>query len=660
MEKSCLRAMVVGVLVVASGGLGAAIPIAAEKNLVVNGGFEEGVKGWRMPSGSHYHVEQGVGRDGSAALVFACDAVPKFTFPRQWISRVRPGRAYRLGGWLKVESLTQTVKDLKYMISFDWYAADRRLGGQRAFEVVDNAVGDMGGWQRFEGTTRYLEPDMVRGELMVLGGRGAYGRILFDDFWMEELPYDPVGKLVTSAYRDRAADGRVRLVAELRVNVSETPLDRLSPTFAYTDATGRKRRVKPSAFDAERADVELSVADLLPGTSPIEFELKDDAGKTLGTSSVAFTRESRSVPRKVAIDAHGRCLVDGRPFFPFGMYTKPLTREELDVYCEAPFNTIENYTLLDTPQLDMIHAKGLKLLYCIGAYYYNYGHNPKRFKSDADAADFVAGVVRKHKDHPALLGWYCCDEMSISFIPKIEERYEMLKALDPEHPVWIVLDRPQNIRRYIRCFDAVGSDPYPIGAMGADYNRTEMTGEWTATTKEQTYGLKPVWEVPQAMSWGWYRAPEQGREYRYPTEREFRNMTWQSVAAGANGLVYYCFHTMRRVLPGDAYKAEWNKVLTVSREIVPFFDVFLSVDPHDETSGAPKGVFVRNWNYRGEEWVLVVNGTNRPKEVSLGLGRAYASGSVAFGEALKAEGSSLSGTLSPLGISFMKLKEKSK
>ena len=634
------------------------IPIPAERNLVRNGGFEEGSEGWRMPSAGHYRIESGVGRGGSAALVFDCDAVPPFSFPRQWISGVRAGRAYRFGGWMKVERLTQTVKDLKYMISFDWYAADRRLAGQRAFEVVDNAVGDTGGWIRFEGTSRYLEPEIARAELLVLGGRGAYGRILFDDFWMEELPYEPVGHLVTSAYRDTAADGRVRLVVELRVNLGETPLETLVPEFVYVGADGEKRRVKPDRFDATSAEVELDVASLAVGTVPLGFELKDRTGKSLGRRAIRFTHEERHVARKVEIDAHGRCLVDGKPFFPYGMYTKPMTQEELDVYCEAPFNALENYTLLDTPQLDMIHAKGLKLLYCIGAYYYNYGHNPKRFKDDADAAAFVTGVIEKHRDHPALLGWYCCDEMPISFIPTIEERYRLVKRLDPEHPVWIVLDRPQNVRRYIRCFDAIGSDPYPIGAIGADCNRTEMTGEWTATTKEQTFGLKPVWEVPQAMNWGWYRTPDPEREYRYPTEQELRNMTWQSVAAGANGLIYYCFHTMRRLLPGDGYKAEWKKVLAVSREFVPFFDVFLSVDPHDGLAGAPKGVFTRNWNFRGEEWALVVNGTNAPKDVALALGRRYVSASAAFGDALRLDGKTLSGVLPPLGISFMKLKRE--
>ena len=49
------------VLVLASGLASGEIPIPAERNLVRNGGFEEGSEGWRMPSAGHYRIESAAG-----------------------------------------------------------------------------------------------------------------------------------------------------------------------------------------------------------------------------------------------------------------------------------------------------------------------------------------------------------------------------------------------------------------------------------------------------------------------------------------------------------------------------------------------------------------------------------------------------------------------
>lgn len=636
-----------------------ALTSLAGTNLVVNGGFEAGADGWRLPSEGHYRVEPAMGRGGSAALVFEAKDVPPFRYPVQEIRGFRPGRAYRLGGWIKIDQLEQTVKDLPHMITFDWASADgRRLGGARAFQVLDNDVSATGGWLKFDGTSRYLDADTASLKMMVLAGRGVVGRMRFDEIFVEELPYEPVGAICSSAYRDAASEGRVRIVVQLRINEAEIPRERLRPTFAFLTASGERRVHAVPALADGRAELEIDVSELAFDTHPIEFELKDADGNSLGARSLAFTREREPRSRAVRIDRHGRCLVDGRPFFPFGMYTKKMDAVELDAYCEAPFNMLVNYTLLDKDQLDLIAGRGLKVLYGIGAYYYNYGSDQARFKSEDEADAFVADIICRHRGHPALLGWYTCDEMPMSFIPALERRYRLCKALDPDHPAWIVLDRPVNVGQYLGCFDVVGSDPYPVGGMGENAHLS-LTGEWTELTKAQTLGMKPVWEVPQAMNWGWYRTPDTGQSYRYPTEDELRNMTWQCVAAGANGIVYYCFHTMRRVLSADALRTEWNKVLTVSREFAPFLGVFLSAEAHDALKDAPKGVFVRNWRVGDEEWALAVNGREEPQPVALGLSGAYGSAQLAFGEPLSLVSENrLVGGLRPRGISFMRLKVK--
>ena len=99
------------------------------------------------------------------------------------------------------------------------------------------------------------------------------------------------------------------------------------------------------------------------------------------------------------------------------------------------------------------------------------------------------------------------------------------------------MDLPRGDRPF--AYDArVGTDPYPIPS--APIGNVAL---WTRTTDDEVMGLKPIWQVPQAFAWADCRGPDSKND-RFPTREEMLNMTWQCVANGANGIVYWCYRLL--------------------------------------------------------------------------------------------------------------------
>ena len=82
-----------------------------------------------------------------------------------------------------------------------------------------------------------------------------------------------------------------------------------------------------------------------------------------GEAAVRFVRLAKPVPRKVAFDRRGRTIVDGKPFFPLGMFSAKVDKEMLDIYAEGPFNCLMPYVRPGKAEFDLCHEKGLRVIF---------------------------------------------------------------------------------------------------------------------------------------------------------------------------------------------------------------------------------------------------------------------------------------------------------
>ena len=145
--------------------------------------------------------------------------------------------------------------------------------------------------------------------------------------------------------------------------------------------------------------------------------------------------------------------------------------------------------------------------------------------------------------------------------------------------------------------DVVGVDPYPVG----NCQKLSAVTDFCRAARAHTCGVKAMWNVPQAFDWGNYRK-KQTDPHRMPTKDELRNMNWQHLANGANGLISYSFFDVRRQTNAEA---DWQTVREVAWEIDRYVPVILS-EPGPAAT-APKDISVRTWRKDGEVWVLAVN-----------------------------------------------------
>ncbi len=570
-----------------------------------NLGFENGAAGWQLPT-ALWRVSDGEGRGGSKAIVWENADSKRYLWPRQTLS-LEVGGIYRFGAWVKVDSLKSGVSGKPTpRVSLDYANAEGKwIGADYAHPV---SKPDADGWVRYECVAGPLGADVVRGNLFGFLPRGSTGRVRFDDFSFSQEGTRRVDNLVSSAYRDTAESGPVTFVATLFVNPSKMPLDSLSPVFAFRDANGVETEVAPETFDAVHAAVTLDVSRFAAGSHPVTFILRAKAdGKELGRASCTFTRAA--VRRRVSFDRFGRTLIDGKPFFPLGMYARDVTPEALALYTNGtPYNCIMPYHMPSNNMLDACRDAGLMVVCSVKDFVYGVHAGHERFPSREASFAHIAGMVRAAKGHPATLAWYTNDESPPRQVDTLRDLKRMIHDLDLDHPVWHVTDKTLKVRPFLGAYDVIGQDPYPIGATGGS-NAIWRAAASARETREAMYDTVPMWHVPQAFNWAWDTHRARSKLHRYPTEEELISMTWQPIAAGANGLIYYAFHRICMATKGVEREECLRRAAVAAAEVKAKMPILLS-EPGPVVLSVPAGMACRTWRMAdGKVTLLAANTT---------------------------------------------------
>ncbi|MBP5320610.1 MAG: hypothetical protein J6334_06450 [Kiritimatiellae bacterium] len=594
---------------------GLAAGVLQADNLVQNSGFEsikDGVaEGWSSVA-PVYAYQEGAGRNGTAGLFFNNTDPAFYSFPGQRIA-LKPGKAYRYSIWVRTEELKGDESGAT--ICIEWSSKEGKwIGGA----YVDGVKGTTKDWVKIEGVTPTIPPEAATIRVHPYVRRGMVGKAWFDD--VEVTPYyrEPVYGLFASAYRNCASGGTVTFHASLAVDTDQYPMKDLAGTLSVTGADGKPLSIPADAarLTETEAAVTVDVAKLAMGSQTVTFRLATRDGQPVGKPvETTFTRTEKPVSRRVWIDDHQRTIVDGKPFFPLGMYWSGVSKERLDIFKQAPFNCLMPYQAPDKQGLDLCQAAGLKVIYSVKDIYSGTKWAPAPVKTEADELAWIRERVNLYANHPALLAWYINDELSLSLLKRLTARQQLMERLDGDHPTWVVLYQYDQIREYMPTFDVIGTDPYPIPSKPAG-----MATTWTRVTRKGSFGCRAMWQVPQAFDWGAYHSSEPSRQTRAPTLEEMRSMAWQCVAAGANGLIFYSFFDFFKAPNNVPFEVRWKDMKQVAEEFAARIPMLLSVEPAPTVTGAPETLGVRCWRWNGAVYLLAVNSTNEPLEATLTLG----------------------------------------
>ena len=582
------------------------------------------IANWYSESG--FLIRMGEGENGSGALVWEESAVrpkpptgtePKYQEEDNIVRKLpqdgrkicrraiplEPGCRYTVSVRLK-----GVITNNCGYVFFDWYGRD---GGRKGHCVAKPTIWkDVGtnGWQTLSISSQRMPADAVVADVYVEFYRTTLGIMRFDDFTVTRDKKRFVELMFSSAYRDEQKDGPVRFVVPyvLGAGMDEKGI---SGRFTFAGKDG-PFVVSADKFGAGGFEVTLDAERLAFGANEVKAEILHN-GKVLDFCTMTFDRPATPTARKVRIDGRGMTYVEGKPFFPIGVYVHPKDKrlKYLDRLKGGPFNCV----IECAPKasiLNRLHKAGLMAI-------------PKSPRSP----EILRKTYESVKNHPAMLAWYIIDEAQPDRALLEIPLQKLRREVDPDHPTIAVLNQAENAAPLMGCFDIVARDPYPLSVNchyppgGCDRRDLLDVAFWPGLMKNNCYGLPPVWQVPQAFSWGWLRNWGKPELDRFPTYDELRSMSWQSIAGGANGILWYAasmiFSRMEK-FPAEGEKC-WSDLVKVAAEINAKMQWLISEECAPGVAMRPNEVAVRTFKKGGKVAVLVANRTSKPASGNIRL-----------------------------------------
>lgn len=610
---------------------------AAEEVLFAESFDRGGLEKWEG-LGCGWSVEPGVGREGSHALVWRAPAGGgKPRLVRRWMPEYRPGMKVEVAFRAKILEPGGKPPPA-HLCDIEWWDLNGKWAGAGGvgYEAV---FGDFppgaDGWSVVHYTIPWLRSDVSKSVFEFFPMVEDCGVVAVDDIEIRIVERRAIPLASTSAYRGKSQEGRVSFAAALTFDPKTNPMKSVRCTFSFRGASGAERKVPADEVNYRWARVALDTSDFAIGRNDVRVVLSAADGRILDSRAIAFERlpPDAKMPR-VYLDGSGRAIINGRRFFPLGMFWHNKDfRERPDAferYAKGPFNCLQTYEHDVTPEmLDAFWSRGLYVMPSVNEGFYLLGSMKKRaynlrkgIETEADARAMLTDYVNRIKGHPAVFAWYTSDEFFPWMAPLYAERAELLRRIDPDHPHYGVGNMVSYVQPLRVGFDVFGPDLYflctrgqPDELLAPDRATVWKCPETCEKMVDECGGILHLWPVPQAFARGWdlRRHQQDWRKYRFPTAREFRAQCWQYVAVGANGLLHYAYGQMLYNMEKEEFEVAWKTVCDASAEIRAQIPVLLK-DEGPSPRNVPQNARVRTWRDGAADYVLVCN--LRPEPLS--------------------------------------------
>ena len=518
-------------------------------------------------------------RSGGGSLKIDRSNVDSYVLTSKYFNGVA-GNTYFISAWLKSENI-QNGRGTFAMEFFD------ENGGYITGNYLPIGAEGTLDWTRFETVPYKLPDNTAKVSVVFYMSKGATGTVWFDDVKIyREISGMMQSTLLTPAYRGMIwqkdnADIRI----QSKINTIDYDLNNAKVQFQLINHEGKVMNGSEISKLSPLIETTFSSADLAVGSYKLLVSMVDKTtGEKLEKEEWPIEVKEENAPKpKSYVDGNGQFLLDGKPFFPLGMYFSRIDEKNLETYSNSPFNTILSYWV---PPLEMFQAaseKGIKIIYNL-MNYYNFGGGG--VASIEEEPLVAAQKVNEFKDQSSLLAWYINDEMDINtYKSRILDVYRAVTSNDKDHPTFIVDYRVTEVDKQPMVTDILGTDPYPVYGKATD--KVQEVGEYTRATAKGMPN-RPIWQVLQLHNWQNYTKDE---TFRAPNEEEVRNMTWQAICEGAQGILYYSWFDLESDQGGELFEKSWAKAKKVAQEVKDLVPVILSYE------------FTPNIRVEGGEWL---------------------------------------------------------
>ena len=331
------------------------------------------------------------------------------------------------------------------------------------------------------------------------------------------------------------------------------------------------------------------------------------------------------------IRADGVMLVEGRPHFPLGVYYNARYRADSQVAGDMQMIKAAGYNAIEASQiiawsapdaaLAAAHANGLRA----------YLEVP--FQSASTPA-----WVAARRTAPAVVAWNVADDSHRRFT--IEQMASMAATARQAAPGQVLYQTVYDgsvMGPYLQYTDMTWGYRYPVYASseGSDLAAVDVL-----VMKPLEDSGRPFMAVPQAYRW------TDNSANRVPTPREYRGMAWQTLIAGAKGLILYSL-TDGGWLP-TTEPALWGAMRTLNNEVQPLCWI---LGDGQRTRLATGSLVAGHWTRYGSMLIAVTNASQWNQAVNLAISGAPSGTLQPVGPvpttSLTWSGGRLTGTLGP-------------
>lgn len=556
-------------------------------NLLQNPGFEQAASGipdhWEAMGGwsnPELRLSPASARTGNNGI-----QVQTANATNPWVAQkvyLDAGSTYEFSSWFK----SAAVQGKGVVMKVEFYSTDTRSSEgwiSGPFGPYIRAV--TGDWQQYSFRLKAPEGTRVAYVYLRLWGTGS---VSFDDAAVKLVNLTMTTDQLF--YYTDAEQGRVQM--ETR--------------FPDDDYTGKT--VDVTITDSVYGTVAASVYGL-PAQPEMSYSF-DPRGlnlqkryqvkAVLRASDQSVIAEEASLvsrwERPLTLPPGGTVQVDGEPYFPVIAYHPNV--DDYPYLTEIGVNTIQLPNVKTIPEIrhamDEAAVHGLKVMFPL---YY--------FMSISRDEDAIRQYTAEFKDHPALFAWMIIDEPSGNGVPveEVAAAYEIVRAIDPVHPVYMVEGSRDEYASYGRAPDIFTVDVYPLPS-----RPIASVGDGVREAIEAAPGGRPVWSILQTFAY-----PNTAWSY-LPTITEVRNMAYQSVLAGAGGIGYYAVNDPSWRLIGSPL---WPGLKAFKSEI-PLIRELSMTEPVSRHHG--DGTEWAVWQTaEGETYAAALNETTAERNVSIAL-----------------------------------------
>jgi hypothetical protein len=293
-----------------------------------------------------------------------------------------------------------------------------------------------------------------------------------------------------------------------------------------------------------------------------------------------FFTASAFAGNKVTFNNEGICLVNGKPFFPIGVFVYNVSTDVMADLHEHHVNTIlgVGYTAKDMP---LIEAHGM-------------------FVVPRPTDDFLA-----LKDSPSLLAWYLSDEPEEHNVAPadLKKEYDALKRKDKDHPISVVHDMTIGPKNYKGSSDVTITDVYPVTK---DRNfPMRAVGDYEDVAREVN---GPNW--PNFVFVQTFGGPNSdGGKWAQPLPHEVRFMAFSALVHRANGILYFSYWPQATVT--------WNSISQLNKDITHLVPWLVSPGMEMTASTSDENIQIRARKV-GDSWmILTTNLSQKPIDATL-------------------------------------------